>query len=181
MSLLLDRNRSVVVLIDLQARLLPAISGHQAVLNQALRLARLARLLEVPVIATEHCGDKLGPIEPGILEQADQQVSKICFDACRENGLFAAWPQGREQVVIAGTETHVCLFQTAIALIERGYHVTVMTDAIGSRRNSDRDIAIASLARAGARLGTVEQAGFEWLESADHPRFGEALALIKAP
>jgi nicotinamidase-related amidase len=179
MSVLLDAERSLVLLIDLQLKLMPAIHGNSAVLSQSLKLAKLARLFEIPVLATEHCGDKIGGLEPDIQPLCDQIIEKRAFDACQSKGLFAGWPQGREQVVIAGVETHICLFQTAASLLERGYKVTVMVDATSSRRPHDRDMAIASLARAGARLATTEQAGFEWAGDADHPRFRDLLGIIK--
>jgi|AACY02.3.fsa_nt_gi Amidases related to nicotinamidase len=179
MSLLLNPDRSVVLLIDLQIKLMPAIDKGSAVMNQSLRLGKMARALDIPVVATEHCGNRIGALEPDILTVTDQVVEKRHFDACESQGLFAALPQGRDQVVVAGVEAHVCVFQTVISLMERGSHVTVMVDAVGSRRPLDRDIAVASMARADARLGTVEQAGFEWLGDADHARFKDVLALIK--
>ena len=179
MSILLNPKRSVVLLIDLQIKLMPAIDKATAVMNQSLRLARMARTLRVPVVATEHCGERIGELEPDILAVTDQVIEKRHFDACESQGLFAALPQGRDQVVMAGVEAHICVFQTAISLMERGSHVTVMVDAVGSRRPLDRDIAVAAMARADARLGTVEQAGFEWLGDADHGRFKDVLGLIK--
>ena len=179
MTILLDPERSAVLLIDFQVKLMPAIDRGTAVMTQAIRLGKLARLLEVPVLATEHCGDRIGRLEADIDQLCDQVVEKRHFDACEAKSLFSALPQGRDQIVIAGVEAHVCVFQTTISLMERGFHATIMVDAVGSRRPLDRDIAVASMARADARLGTVEQAGFEWLGDADHTRFKDALSIIK--
>jgi hypothetical protein len=177
--MLLDRNRSLTLLIDFQIRLMPAIDNRIGVLNRGIQLAKLAKLMDVSVLATEHCPDKIGGLEPDIQAVSDYSVEKTTFDACRTQSLFAAWQQGHEQVVVAGVEAHVCVFQTAISLADRGYKVTVAVDAIGSRKPLDRDIAIAAMARHGIRIATVEQIGFEWLQDAEHPKFRDALALIK--
>lgn len=177
--MLLEKKRSLVLLVDLQLKLMPAIDNHIRVLDHTLRLAKLANLMDVPVVATEHCPDKIGALEPDIEASADYTVQKTTFDACRTESLFAAWPQGHEQVIIAGVEAHICVFQTAVSLADRGYKVTVAVDAVGSRRTMDRDIAIAAMARHGIRIATVEQVVFEWLEDAENPKFRDALQLIK--
>ena len=177
--MLLEKKRSLVLLVDLQLKLMPAIDNHIRVLDHTLRLAKLANLMDVPVVATEHCPDKIGALEPDIEANADYTIQKTTFDACRTESLFAAWPQGHEQVIIAGVEAHICVFQTAVSLADRGYKVTVAVDAVGSRRAMDRDIAIAAMARHGIRIATVEQVVFEWLEDAENPKFRDALQLIK--
>ncbi|MEO0391693.1 MAG: isochorismatase family protein [Pseudomonadota bacterium] len=181
MPLLLKPTRSVVLLIDFQIKLMPAIDQASAVMTQALKLARMARVLDIPVLSTEHCGDRIGGLEPDMAAVSDQVIHKHHFDACQADTLITAIPPGRDQIIIAGVEAHICVFQTAISLIERGLHTTIMVDAVGSRRPLDRDMAVASLARANARLATVEQAGFEWLGDANHPKFRDILTLIKGP
>ncbi|MBV6634087.1 MAG: isochorismatase family protein [Alphaproteobacteria bacterium] len=179
--MLLSADKSQIIQIDLQLRLMPAIAQHSSVLSQALRLGRLAKLMGIPVTATEHCADKIGALEPDIAELSDTVVSKRSFDACHANTFLEALDPKRPQAILAGVETHVCVFQTAIGLMDEGFEIIIMVDAVGSRRAVDRDIAIATLARAGARIATVEQAAFEWLRHGDHPKFGDALSLIKAP
>ena len=88
-------------------------------------------------------------------------------------------PAGRNSVIVAGCEAHVCVLQTAFGLLRSGRKVTVVSDAVGSRRMTDRDAGIARLGVAGVQIATVEMIGFEWLGSSRHPRFRDVLRLIK--
>ncbi|MEM6901820.1 MAG: isochorismatase family protein [Pseudomonadota bacterium] len=179
--MLLTAEKSQIIQIDLQLRLMPSIAQNSAVLNQALRLAKLGQLMGIPVTATEHCADKIGPLEPDIVALSDTVVAKRSFDSCHADTFLEAIDPKRPQVILAGVEAHICVFQTAIGLMAEGFEVTIAVDAVGTSRPLERDIAIATLARQGARLATVEQAAFEWLRHGDHPQFRAALALIKAP
>ena len=203
MAMLLDSNDSQLVLVDYQSRLMPAIHEGDQVLANAVRLARTARLLQVPAWGTEQNPDKLGPNEPALRELCRKTVTKMAFSAV-EAGLLdclrppvrpsagnarslprhlqkPAAPSSPERgtVVIAGCEAHVCLLQTALELIEQEMDVWVVTDACGSRTERNRDAAFDRLAGAGAELVTTEMVAFEWLRSAEHPMFREVQALIK--
>ena len=169
---------AVLILVDLQQRLLPSIADGPAVVREALRLAQIARLLDVPVIGTEQNPDALGPNLPELKALCDSTLAKHHFDACRD-GLVAALPAGRRHVVVAGSEAHVCVLQTSLSLQAAGLHVTVVIDAIGSRTRQNRQAAVDRLAGAGITCATVEMVAFEWLETCRHPRFREVLALIK--
>ncbi|NML48079.1 isochorismatase family protein [Ramlibacter sp. G-1-2-2] len=198
--MLLDAEDCQLVLVDYQQRLMPAIHEGDFVLANAVRLARLAGLLEVPLWATEENAKSLGPtVEPLAPLVAGRIVQKIDFDgsgallprlkpAPRQGGNArslpkhlqkAAPPPGRECVVIAGCEAHVCLLQTALGLLEEELDVWVVTDACSSRTERNRDAAFDRLAAAGAELVTTEMVAFEWLRGADHPQFKEVLSLIK--
>jgi nicotinamidase-related amidase len=93
--------------------------------------------------------------------------------------LIEALPEGRQHIVIGGCEAHVCMLQTALSLLDAGYKVWVVADATGSRRESDRDIALDRLRQSGARIVTTEMVAFEWMIHCNHPRFREVQALIK--
>jgi nicotinamidase-related amidase len=101
------------------------------------------------------------------------------FDASRAEGFAALLAPGRDDGVVTGCEAHVCVLQTVLGLLDRGLRVQVVADAIGSRREQNRDAALARMARHGAQIVTTEMVVFEWLEDATHPRFREAVALIK--
>lgn len=169
---------SAVVLVDLQTRLMPAIHEGAAVVAQAVRLGRIAQVLDVPVIGTEQRPLWLGENVEDIKALCSNTVAKEHFDATAE-GLVDALPRGRARIIVAGCEAHVCVLQTAMGLLSHGLQVTVVEDAIGSRKTSDRDAAINRLARAGAEVATVEMVAFEWLRSSRHPKFRDALQLIK--
>ena len=201
--MLLAAEESQLVLVDYQQRLMPSIHEGERVLANAVRLARIAQLLQVPLWATEENPEGLGPtveaLQPLV---AGRVVAKMAFDgtgvllprlkpAPRAQGgnarslprhlQKAAPPQepGRETLVLAGCEAHVCLLQTALGLLEEELDVWVVTDACSSRSERSRDAAFDRLAAAGAELVTTEMVAFEWLRDAGHPRFKEVLSIVK--
>jgi nicotinamidase-related amidase len=200
--MLLDVTDSQLVLVDYQSRLMPAIFEGPQVLANAVRLARMAQLLDVPVWGTEQNPEKLGPNPPELRGLCQRTLSKMHFSAVSD-GLVdwlrpPARPAGgnarslpkhlqkpsapapeRATIVLAGCEAHVCLLQAALELIEQELDVWVVTDACGSRTERNRDAAFDRLAGAGAELVTTEMVAFEWLRSADNPVFRDVHALIK--
>ncbi|MFZ4878218.1 isochorismatase family protein [Janthinobacterium sp. Mn2066] len=176
--MLMDANQAVLVIVDLQGRLMPAIHDAGAVLAQNLRLARIAHLLEIPVLGTEQNRQGLGPNVEAIAALCQQTLHKTHFGACLD-GLPAILPPGRRQIVVTGCEAHVCMLQTAVGLLELGYDVIIAIDAVGSRQPASREAALQRLDRLGAQLLTVEMLAFEWLRDCKHPRFRDVLALIK--
>ncbi len=176
--MLMKADQSILILIDLQEKLMPAIADGGTVTDQCLKLATMAGLLEVPVVATEQLPEKLGHNMPDIRELCDQVIGKYHFDACPD-GLIDELPEGRQQIVIGGCETHVCMMQTALSLVDAGYKVWVVADATGSRNELDRDVALDRLHQSGARIVTVEMVAFEWLRHCKHPRFRDIQGLIK--
>jgi len=181
---------------------MPAIFETEAVAQNAVRLGKMARLLQVPVWGTEHNPSKLGETVPDIRALCQRTLSKMHFSGMEEG--LGEWlrapvkaPQGnarslpkhlqkpvaaaeeRNTIVIAGCEAHVCLLQTALDLLEDEFEVWVVTDACSSRTERNRDAAFDRLAGAGAELVTTEMVGFEWLRTAEHPAFSELLALIR--
>jgi len=171
-------SESIVVLIDLQTRLMPAIHDGASVVAQAVRLGQIARSLDVPVIGTEQNPGALGENAKEIRDLCSITVAKHHFDATAD-GLLDALPQGRTRAIVAGCEAHVCVLQTAVGLLHRGLSVTLVIDAMGSRKIADKEAAIARLNNAGAEVATVEMVAFEWLRSSQHPRFRDILQLIK--
>ena len=201
--MLLDAEESQLVLVDYQSRLLPAIHEGDRVLANAVRLARIAQLLQVPVWCTEENPDGLGhpvdalpPLVAGrVLPKWASAGSRVLLPRLKpapkpQGGnarslpkhLQKAVPQpaaARESLVLAGCEAHVCLLQTALGLLEEELEVWVVTDACSSRDERNRDAAFDRLAGAGAELVTTEMVAFEWLRDAGHPRFEEVLAIVK--
>lgn len=169
---------SVLILIDLQGRLMPAIHQGEEVLFQCVRTAKIAQLLEIPVIGTEQSPASLGNNIETIQSLCSKTIHKAHFNAC-DDGLVEALPENRKQCILMGCETHVCLMQTALGLIDGGYDVSVVVDGVGSRRILDKQIALDRLHTAGARLISAEMLAFEWLKSAQNPVFKEVLALVK--
>lgn len=177
----IDAQASTLVLVDYQARLMPAVEDAAALTARAVRLARAARVLEIPVVGTEQNPAGLGPNVASIKDACQLTIAKTHFDACAD-GLVEALHQARPtctQVVLAGCEAHVCLMQTALGLLSAGLRVWVVADACGSRRRSDHDAAMARLAQAGATIVTFEMVLFEWLGDCRHSGFRSVLGIVK--
>jgi nicotinamidase-related amidase len=207
--MLLDADDCQLVLVDYQARLMPVIFESQLVIANAVRLARMAQLLQVPVWGTEQMPEKLGLSVPSIaaaIEAAGgKTLAKAHFSAVADGlgdwlrppvrkpsvgGNARSLPkhlqkpapepeEGRATIVMAGCEAHVCLMQTALDLLEQEFDVWVVTDACSSRSERNRDAAFDRLAGNGAELVTTEMVAFEWLRTAEHPDFKDVLGLIK--
>ena len=200
-GMLLDADECQLVLVDYQERLMPAIHDRDAVVRNAVRLGRLAPLFGVPVWGTEENPPGLGPLVADVRTLCTKVIAKTHFSACadglldllrppqRAGGNARSLPKHlqkapatgpeRPAVVIAGCETHVCMMQTALDLLDEEFEVYVVTDACGSRTERNRDAAFDRLAGAGCELVTTEMVAFEWLRSSDHPAFDDVLKLIK--
>ncbi|TEA77477.1 isochorismatase family protein [Allopusillimonas ginsengisoli] len=178
--LTLSTHDSMVLLVDMQSALLPAIHESQALLSRASRLLRAAQLLGVPVFATEHCADKIGGTSPELKPLVDHVIHKTHFDATLEQHFQPQLPTGRSRVLLIGTEAHVCVLQTGLGLARLGLQPVLVTDCIGSRKVSDHRAACHRWADRGLERISAEMAMFEWLGSPAHPQFREVLALIKA-
>lgn len=176
--MLMKAEQSTLLLIDVQEKLMPAISHGGDVVDRCITLATIAGLLDVPVLATEQLPDKLGPNVGAVRELCLQVLAKHHFDACPD-GLVELLPEGRQHVVVGGCETHVCMMQTALSLLDAGYKVLVVADATGSRNEFDRDVALDRLSESGARIVTLEMVAFEWMRHCKHPQFRNVQALIK--
>jgi len=199
--MLLEAEDSQLVLVDYQQKLMPAIHEAQAVIANAVRLARVAKLLDVPAWITEENPAGLGPTVEELKPLAGAVVSKMAFAGAQDlmpklrpaakpaSGNARSLPKHlqkkqeppaeRNSVVLAGCEAHVCLMQTALTLLEEEFEVWVVTDACSSRTERNRDAAFDRLAGAGAELVTTEMVAFEWLRTAEHPLFKDVLALLK--
>ncbi len=175
----IDRTTAALLVIDLQARLMPVIHEGEAVVANARRLTQAAALLDVPVAATEQNPKGLGRTVAGLLPDGLAVLEKMTFDSCGAPAFLGSLPQARPDLVVAGCEAHVCVLQTVLGLLDAGRRVFVVQDAIGSRRAENRAAAIRRMERHGAELVTTEMVLFEWLGSAEHPRFRAAMALIK--
>ena len=168
-----------LLLIDFQRRLVPAIAEGEAAVKNAARLAEAARLLDVPVLATEQNPEGLGSTVEALAPYPSAVLAKTHFDATRAQDFETLLPYGRGTFVVTGCEAHVCVLQTVVGLLQGGVRVAVVRDAIGSRRIENRDAGLERMRAHGAELVTTEMAIFEWLEASGHPRFREVIRLVK--
>ncbi len=182
----LDRSRTQVLLIDMQARILPQITGHGPVLARCRTLIRAAAALDLPVSFTEHYPAGLGATEPALaadLEQAGApRLEKITFSAYRDAEVRERLHSlRRPRVLVAGIETHVCVQQTVLDMARGGLEPVLLADAAGSRYAIDHETALTSLRHAGVWITTVESAVFELLEQAGTDLFRKLLPLLREP
>lgn len=173
--MLIDARKSSLLVVDVQGRLVPAISGWQALLDQVVWLIRVARRLEVPVLACEQYPQGLGPTHPAIVAELPPGciAGKLHFSAVAGGCHGFGEAGGSPQIVVCGMETHVCVLQTVLELVETGRRVFVVEEAVGSRRESDKALALARMRQAGAILVSREMVAFEWLRRADSDLFRE--------
>jgi len=179
----LDREKAMLVVVDVQQRLVPSMDPevYDKVRRSIDCMVRGAELLDVPVLATEQYPKGLGPTVPELAAACTGQViEKLSFGCCGEptfrehlRGL------GRSQVMVTGMEAHVCVYQTVLGLLEAGYRVHLLRDAICSRGKTDYLAALQNAASAGAVVTTTETALFQLLRTAAAPEFKAVSALIK--
>ncbi len=175
MPLTMDRAACALLVVDFQARLMPAIHDGAAAVANARRLLDGAALLDVPVLFTEQNARGLGSTVEAL--GGMPVLHKMTFDACRDGGL--AHLPDRPDLVVAGCEAHVCVLQTVLGLLGAGRRVFAVQDAIGSRTADNKAAALARMARHGAEIVTAEMVLFEWIATADDPRFRDLVRLVK--
>lgn len=158
---------------------MPHIHQGEEILQQCIKASKIAKLLNVPIVGTEQSPQSLGHNVDAITQFCEATVAKDHFDACQD-GLINALSKNREHLILAGCETHVCVMQTALELLRQNFKVSILVDAVGSRRSLDRDIALHRLGSSGATLLTAEMLAFEWLGNASNESFRDALEVIKS-
>ncbi|MBT3191391.1 MAG: hydrolase [Verrucomicrobia bacterium] len=187
---MLSTDNAVLVLIDVQEKLTSVMHDRDALVENLVKLVKGALLLGIPIIRFEQNPEKMGKTisELDALLHDAPPITKMSFGCCGVDGfvddLFA---MRRKQVLIAGIETHVCVYQTAVELIRGGYSVEVVVDAVSSRRASDKEVGLAKIQACGAHsagsgqghVTSVETALFELMRSAEHPNFRDMLRVVK--
>ena len=182
-ALRLERDASQLLVVDVQERLAPHVDGQAALIARCEALLAAATSQRIPKLLTEHCPDQIGQAVPRLRERfAPAEIFvKTCFGATDHAEFVAKLHHGRRQVVVAGMEAHVCVMQTALGLVARGFSVFLAADAVGSRveRAEDRGFALQRLREAGCTLAGTETILFEWAHSAADTAFRDTLALVK--
>ena len=189
---MLHKDKAVLVVIDVQSRLLPSIHEADAAVEQICRLIRGFRLVGAPVMVTEQYRKGLGETDPRIQEAFSEKdpvtgeirpfrpYEKMSFSCMLDDPFRDAIEAfGRHQAVLCGIETHVCVHQTALHLLEAGFHVEVAADAVSSRSPVNRDIALRRMEAEGAKVTCVETAVFEMLEYCGTDPFKTWVKLIR--
>ena len=180
--MLLDAARSALLLIDIQARLAPATAESGQVIARTRILIEAARRLAVPILVSEQYPQGLGhtveELQP--LPEAAQVIAKTAFSAAREPRFMSALRGlDRQQLVLCGMETHVCVLQTALDLVDQGFAVHVAADAVGSRQHARRELGLARMRHAGCTIVDSEMVVFEWVAQAGSDEFRALSRLIR--
>lgn len=179
--MLLPEN-TVLLVIDIQGNLARGMYERDALYENLQKIIRGIQTLEIPIIVTEQIPEKLGPTIPEIASLFEEfnPIPKSSFSCCGDETILAAISQtDRRQVLIAGIESHVCLYQTTIDLIEMGYEAHIVADCISSRTAENRAIGIERMKEAGAKLTSTEMALFELLKVAEGDQFRKIVKIVK--
>lgn len=177
-----DVDNSLLLVVDVQGKLARLMHESKAMIRQQQILIEACRMLDIPVIWAEQLPDKLGPTVPELVEKLEGHTpcAKDSFGCWGDATLRQAIRDSdRDRIVLAGIETHVCVWQTAAALRAEGYEVHLVCDAVSSRSVFNRDIAFQRMAAAGVHLSNVEMVLFELMGDAGHPSFRDVTRLLK--
>lgn len=173
--MLMNRDKSVLLIVDVQAKLAPFIHDGERVAAHCVWLAQVAARMGVPVVVTEHFPEKIGGTLDAVraATPAARYVSKQCFSAPADGCLDGTAVEQRRQVIVCGTEAHVCVQQTALDLRWAGKEVFIVAEAAGSRDPANRDLAFARMRSHGIEIVSREMVAFEWLQRGGTELFRE--------
>lgn len=176
---LMSRSDTGLLVIDVQTKLMDKMPERDQVVANIARLVEGARILGIPMQATEQYPKGIGPTVPELASRLPVRPEKLTFSCC---GLPKVAEQfrarGVAKVLLSGIETHVCVQQTALDFIAQGFRVYVAADAVASRKDLDRELGLRRMERAGVVLTTTEAALFEWTERAGTPEFKQISKLV---
>lgn len=179
----LDRDRSQLIIVDVQERLATHVEGSEALIARCEALITAAGMFGIPKVLTEHCPAQIGPVVERLRGRfAPSEIFIKSYFAATDHTEFASrLVQGRDQLVVAGMEAHVCVMQSVLGLAAKGFEVFVVADAVGSRgvRQDERRYALDRMRAAGCTLVGTETALFEWTRSGDDAAFKKTLGIVK--
>jgi len=179
---LISNKDSILVIVDIQERLIPKISGRLSVSGNTITLIKSARILNIPIIVTEQYPKGLGPTIPEIKDLIIpwQPVEKICF-SCFDNSNFSKKLEelGKNNLILCGIESHICITQTALDGLKSNYSVFFVKDAISSRTKNNKETGFERMTQAGATPVSTEMVVFELLREAGTDKFKQIVSLIK--
>ncbi len=179
---MLTTENSALVLIDVQGKLARAMHDRQRFLDNTLKLVEGFRILGLPVLWTEQNPAGLGPTLPEIAELLPNQkpLDKLSFSCCgNEQFIVELKKLNRQNMLVAGIETHVCVYQTAADLVDLNYDVQIVTDAVASRTAENKHIGLEKSKEIGAGLTSTETVLFELLKIAEGDKFKHIIKIVK--
>ncbi len=178
----LQADDALLLIVDMQERLVPVMQRQEDLLTRVERAARAATLFGIPILLTEQYRKGLGPTVQPVRDATAgiEPIEKIAFSAVKADGFRAALvAAGRGTVLVAGIEAHVCILQSCLDLLEEQMDVVLLADCCSSRHRIDRETAVRRMESAGVMISTLESAFFEMLGVAGSEQFKEVSRLIK--
>ncbi|WP_409419703.1 hydrolase [Marinomonas sp. RS-M-Aa-14] len=179
---MLRKDKTGLVVIDAQGKLATIVHDSEVFIVNLVKLVKAAKLLGLPILWLEQNPEKLGATVPELREALDrvEPIAKYSFSACGEPAFVEAVKKAKmNSWLITGIETHICVYQTALGLLDLGYDVELVSDCVSSRTRENKDMALAKLARKGAEVTSLEMCLFELIGDCRADEFRGALSLIK--
>ncbi len=180
---LLDRNDTILFVVDSQSSLMDKVVNPASIKRAQKKIISVAKVLNVPIVVSEHYSRKLGHIIPELVETLGEDykpLEKIIFSAFSDDKIRATIDAlKRRTLLLIGIETHICILQTAITAAAAGYDVQIMLDGVSARSEIDHQTAIETFKRLNIGLTTWESAAYQWLRRADTPEFKQVLPIVK--
>ena len=179
---MLDILKSLLVIVDVQGKLAQLMHNKDTLFKNIGILIKAAKLLDIPILWCQQCPESLGATAPEIAELLadDKPINKAAFSCCgEENFNIRLNASSRQQIILCGIETHVCIYQTAFDLLRKGFYVDVIADAVSSRILDNKQLALSRMSAGGINISCTEMALFELLKTAEHPKFKNIAKLIK--
>ena len=179
---MLSEKNTILVVIDVQGKLAQLMQDKESLLSNLQKLIKGAQTLGIPILCLEQNPSRMGETVPEVrdLLVGQKALEKMSFSCCGDARFMQSLKTlGRQQVLLDGIETHVCVYQTAANLLPLGFEVEVVADAVSSRRAFDKDIGLERIRSVGARITCVEMALFELMCTAEHPAFKEILKIVR--
>jgi len=181
-NLTLDKEKTGVVIIDVQIKLMDVIAHKNSVIENIKKFIFLSKLYNLPNILTEQYPRWLGPTVVEITESLESYdpIEKIHFNCCDENGFNKRLEsENVDNIILTGVESHICVFQTCMSLLKKGYGVHVPFDAVGSRNNENLKIGLDLMKESGAVITSTETIIYQLLEKAGTKEFKEMLKMLR--
>lgn len=179
---MIDLKNCCLVVVDVQGKLAQLMYDNQTLFKNIEILIKAAKALSIPVIWCQQVPDALGPTIPQIAEllSGDQPINKSSFSCCGDEQFIDRLNTlNRSNIILCGIETHVCIYQTALDLLAKGRYVTVVADAVSSRTQENKQLALNRMKLKGVDISSVEMTLFELLGTAKHPQFRDIAKLVK--
>ena len=179
---MLDIEKCSLVVVDIQGKLAQLMYGKESLFKNIQILIKAAKILSIPIIWCQQCPSALGATVPQILQLLtdNEPIDKASFSCCGEEQFNSKLDiLNRQQVLLCGIETHVCIYQTAVDLRQKSRDITVIADAVSSRTLENKQIAMAKMETMGVNISSTEMVLFELLRTAEHPQFKQIAKLVR--